>query len=210
MKHASTRAVFDYWNEKRGARLAPERGDIDPAEIRHALGDTFMLAADFVEAAALPPRRHARLRAVLPRDQGRDFADLWSESKPQVDRRPGRHRHRRGIGAVAGVTGAAEDGADADLELLLLPLAHIGQARIRAWACWRRSFRPIGSAKNRWSNSSSARCAISAPRSDSPLARVCAGGGGNRRAARLCGLQRRPRRPVAATGPANASLRIDQ
>ena len=48
MKHASTRALFEYWNEKRGNRPAPEREDIDPIAIRHALGDTFMLAADFV------------------------------------------------------------------------------------------------------------------------------------------------------------------
>ena len=49
MKHASTRAVFDYWNTRRGARPAPERADIDPVAIRHALGDTFMLAADFAD-----------------------------------------------------------------------------------------------------------------------------------------------------------------
>jgi hypothetical protein len=49
MKHQSARAVFDYWNKKRGTRPAPERADIDPTEIRHALSDTFMLAADFVD-----------------------------------------------------------------------------------------------------------------------------------------------------------------
>ena len=35
-------------------------------------------------------------------------------------------------GAVAGVTGRTADGADVDLEMLLLPLAHTGHARIRA------------------------------------------------------------------------------
>jgi len=48
MKHDSTRTVFDYWTERRGDRPAPERSEIDPGAIRHALGDTFMLAADFV------------------------------------------------------------------------------------------------------------------------------------------------------------------
>jgi hypothetical protein len=37
MKHQSTRAVYDYWNKKRGTRPAPGRADIDPSEIRHAL-----------------------------------------------------------------------------------------------------------------------------------------------------------------------------
>ena len=53
MKHASTQAVFKYWNRQRANRPAPERGDIDPGEIRHALGDTFMLAADFADQLRL-------------------------------------------------------------------------------------------------------------------------------------------------------------
>ena len=48
MKHHSSRIVLDYWNAQRQNRPAPERADIDPGAIRHALGDTFMLAADFV------------------------------------------------------------------------------------------------------------------------------------------------------------------
>ena len=42
MKHPSNRELFDYWNERRGERLAPERADIEPAAIRHVLGDTFV------------------------------------------------------------------------------------------------------------------------------------------------------------------------
>ena len=34
MKHASIRELFAYWNLRRGARRAPDRGDIDPAVIR--------------------------------------------------------------------------------------------------------------------------------------------------------------------------------
>ena len=55
MKHISSQAVYAYWNEKRGARPAPERSDIDPADIRRALGDTVMLAgliSDGVERGA--------------------------------------------------------------------------------------------------------------------------------------------------------------
>ena len=46
MKHASSRQVFEYWNEQRGDRVAPERGDIEPGPIRRALGDTFILGQD--------------------------------------------------------------------------------------------------------------------------------------------------------------------
>jgi len=131
MKHASTRKVFEYWNERRGERVAPERADIDPVAIRHALGDTFMLAADFVE--------HLRFRlagtrvcALFGREiKGEAFAALWDEaSRKAIDEMIAVVTHEAG-GAVAGVT-AYSDGVPLELELLLLPLAHVGHARIRA------------------------------------------------------------------------------
>ena len=66
MKHASSRDVFEYWNKRRGYRIAPERGDIEPGPIRRALGDTFILAQDTARHLSLSPCRHAQLRAVLP------------------------------------------------------------------------------------------------------------------------------------------------
>ena len=132
MKHPSTRALFDYWNEKRGNRPAPERADIDPAAIRHALGDTFMLAADFVDQLRFR-LAGTRVCALFCREiKGEAFTALWSETSRQGDRGPARHRQQRDVGAVAGLTGRTADGAEADLEFLLLPLAHIGHARIRA------------------------------------------------------------------------------
>ena len=46
MKHPSTRELFDYWNARRGRRLAPERDDIEPGHIRRVLADTFIFAFD--------------------------------------------------------------------------------------------------------------------------------------------------------------------
>jgi hypothetical protein len=132
MKHASTRTVFAYWEEKRGARLAPERGDIDPVAIRHALGDTFMLAADFVEELRFR-LAGTRVCALFCREiKGESFSNLWSEESRKSIADLVTIVTGESIGAVAGVTGHAEDGVTVDLELLLLPLAYIGQARIRA------------------------------------------------------------------------------
>jgi hypothetical protein len=132
MKHPSTRAVFDYWNEKRGSRPAPERGDIDPGAIRHALGDTFMLAADFVDQLRFR-LSGTRVCALFGREmKGEEFQALWNEtSRAQIENLL-TVVNEETIGAVAGVTGYAEDGASVDLEFLLLPLAHIGHARVRA------------------------------------------------------------------------------
>jgi len=132
MKHQSTRAVFDYWNKKRGTRMAPERADIDPTEIRHALSDTFMLAADFVDQLRFR-LAGTRVCALFGHEiKGEVFASLWSEASREAIEDVLTVVTHEANGAVAGLTARAEDGAEADLELLLLPLAHGGHARIRA------------------------------------------------------------------------------
>jgi hypothetical protein len=124
MKHAATRDVFNYWNERRGRRPAPDRADIEPGPIRGALGDTFILAFD---AVADHPFRLAgtRLCALFCRElKGQPFTGLWDETQRAALRdllaivveEPG--------GVVAGATATAAHGASLDLELLLLPLVH--------------------------------------------------------------------------------------
>jgi hypothetical protein len=132
MKHPSTRALYAYWNQKRGNRAAPDRADIDPAAIRHALGDTFMLAADFVDELRFR-LAGTRVCALFCREiKGEAFAEFWSEDSRDRIEALLAIVHDETLGAVAGVTARTADGADADLEILLLPLAHVGHARIRA------------------------------------------------------------------------------
>lgn len=132
MKHASTRILFNYWNELRGRRPAPARSDIDPAVIRHILGDTLILAADFADEIRFR-LAGTRVCALFAREiKGEVFKDLWSAASRRQIEGPLVALTDENIGTVAGVTGHAADGAEAELELLLLPLAHAGPARIRA------------------------------------------------------------------------------
>jgi hypothetical protein len=132
MKHASTRILFDYWNEKRGSRPAPDRADIDPAAIRHALGDTFMLAADFVDQLRFR-LAGTRVCALFCREiKGEEFLSLWQEPNRKAIVDLLAVVNDETVGAVAGLTGRTADGDELDLEFLLLPLAHAGHARIRA------------------------------------------------------------------------------
>lgn len=132
MKHTSTRALFNHWNELRGRRPAPERSEIDPADIRHALGDALMLAADFADETKFR-LAGTRVCALFTREiKGEAFNDLWNEASRQQIEGLLTALTSENIGAVAGVTGRTEDGAEVELELLLLPLVHAGQARIRA------------------------------------------------------------------------------
>ncbi len=132
MKHASTRALFEYWNRQRGIRAAPDRSDIDPADIRHVLGDTFMLAADFVDGIRYR-LAGTRVCALFTREiKGEEFNALWSPSSSEHIADLLAAVINEKIGAVAGIIGRTEDGDEVELELLLLPLAHAGQARVRA------------------------------------------------------------------------------
>lgn len=45
MQRENTRILFEYWNELRGNRSAPERREIEPTKIRQALSSTFILEA---------------------------------------------------------------------------------------------------------------------------------------------------------------------
>lgn len=136
MKQPQTRALFDYWNGLRGARAMPERCDIDPAAIRHVLTDTFVLEVD---ASRNFPMRLAggRLQALFLRPlKGTAFLDLWQHP---ADVREIRQLLRSvcedTVGAVAGLTGAPDEGAQIDLELLLLPLRHYGRTHSRLIGC---------------------------------------------------------------------------
>ncbi len=132
MKHVSTRAVYEYWNRQRQNRPAPERGDIDPAAIRYALGDTFMLTADFANQLRFR-LAGTRVCALFGREiKGEAFTALWDAPSHQAIEELGSIVTGEASGAVAGLTGRTEDGAETEIEMLLLPLAHDSRARIRA------------------------------------------------------------------------------
>jgi len=132
MKHASSALVLDYWNDRRKHRPAPERGDIDPAEIRQALGDTFMLAADFVEELRFR-LAGTRVCALFGREiKGESFAAMFNqESRGQIEELTSVVTNEA-VGAIAGLVGTTADGSETEIEMLILPLAHAGHARIRA------------------------------------------------------------------------------
>lgn len=132
MKHSSTHALFAYWDIQRGTRPAPERSDIDPAAIRHVLGDTFVLAVDFVGEHRFR-LAGTKVCAMFCRElKGESFAALWSEAGRKSIRDLLTIVADESIGMVAGATARAKDGPEMELELLLLPLARRGHARVRA------------------------------------------------------------------------------
>ena len=132
MKHVSTRTVFEYWDRRRTKHRAPDRGDIDPAAIRRALGDTFMLAADFANQLRFR-LAGTRVCALFGRElKGEAFAALWDTASSRAIEELLTIVTGEAAGAVVGLTGRTEEGAGTEIEMLLLPLAHDGRTRVRA------------------------------------------------------------------------------
>jgi len=130
MKHPSIRQVFDYWNERRGQRLAPERGDIEPAAIRDVLGNSFIISFD-------PPADHpfrlagTKMCALFGHElTGKPFAALWDEASRKTANDMVAMVADEATAVVAGASAKTDEGTF-DLELLLLPLYHRGKRHVR-------------------------------------------------------------------------------
>ncbi len=131
MKTAPTRKMYAYWNERRGSRLAPERGDIEPGAIREILGDSFIVSFD---ADADHPFRLAgtRVCALFGHElKGKPFVQFWDLASRNTLRALAASVAEEGGAVVAGVGARTAQGSHADLELLLLPLYHRGNLRLR-------------------------------------------------------------------------------
>jgi len=125
MKHPSNRELFEYWNLRRGERLAPERSEIEPGAIRRILGDSFVLEMGGVNN---PVFRLAgtRLCALFARElKGESFTRLWDRTGQTAMRELVSVVLDEKVGAVASVSGATSDDMlqPVKLEMLLLPLA---------------------------------------------------------------------------------------
>ena len=140
MKTAPSRRMFAYWNERRGSRLAPERGDIEPGAIRQSLGDSFIITYDPTDDH---PFRLAgtRVCALFGRElKGTPFVPSMGHGASRVRIRglaatvadrgePGRRRRRRR---------APPRGRMPTSSLLLLPLYHCAaDCMVRPGSTWR-------------------------------------------------------------------------
>jgi hypothetical protein len=135
MKHAVTRELFGYWDRLREGRTAPERAQIDPAQIRAALADTFMLEVD--RERTYPLRlAGARTSALFLRElKGRKFMRLWRDGDRFAVQQVLACVMDEPAAAVAGVSATVFGRGPLALELLLLPLRHQGRTHSRILGC---------------------------------------------------------------------------
>jgi hypothetical protein len=60
IRHPKLRQLYDYWDGKRGDRAMPSRADLDPVDIRFAIGDVVL--ADVLDET--PPRFRIRVHGT--------------------------------------------------------------------------------------------------------------------------------------------------
>lgn len=133
--HTTTEQLYQYWNQKRGKRSAPERSQIEPSEIRTLLPDTFILSVEPSIYSNEPLRRFSwrlagtRVCALHCRElKERDFLTDWL----------GRERETmesllNAIVDEAAVTilhfdSSAGKGNELETEMVLMPLSIYGRA----------------------------------------------------------------------------------
>jgi hypothetical protein len=129
--HTVTEDLFNYWNRRRGNRVAPDRADIEPGDIRAILPDTFILE---VEESARHSWRLAgsRVAALHCRElKGRDFLSDWSgEARATIASVLEAVVKEAAVGVVQ-FTGKTERDQQAEIEMVLLPLKVFGRPTCR-------------------------------------------------------------------------------
>src|SRR5262249_22785166 len=84
MKLDGSIALFQYWNRLRAGRPAPKRTEIEPADIKSLLADTYILEKD-ARGEAVFRLAGTRLCATYGRElKGFTFASLWKDKDQRL------------------------------------------------------------------------------------------------------------------------------
>jgi hypothetical protein len=131
MKHRVTLELYEYWQRIRAGRPAPERSEIEPADIRSILGDTFILEVipehDFRFRLA-----GTRLCALYGREmKGKDFLSFFAREDALSVATLLSAVAGEAAAAVLGLAGKSDHGRDLNLECLFLPVSQPGQGFTR-------------------------------------------------------------------------------
>lgn len=122
MKQDGSIALFHYWNRLRDGRTAPKRTEIEPADIKSLLADTFILEKD-TRGEAVFRLAGTRLCAIYGRElKGFSFVSLWKEKDQRLVGRLVSGAFTSKSVVVITFDGVSRNGRENAFELLLLPL----------------------------------------------------------------------------------------
>jgi hypothetical protein len=136
MRHLTTKALFDYWNEVRQNRLAPHRFDIEPGRIAQHLPDALILERESAEEFRFRlagTRLCEHFGATL---RGKRLCEIFSPDETRLLSSNLSVMARQGAVGLFHVQSSAEDGCDGVAELLLMPLLHTQKSVDRYLGAW--------------------------------------------------------------------------
>ena len=122
MKNERTIELFMYWNRLRAGRPAPARTEIEPADIRQILADTFILERD-ARGQSVFRLAGTRVCAVYGRElKNYSFASLFGPHDLTLVRKLVNSAFDEKIICVIGFEGRSAEGRSCAFEAILLPL----------------------------------------------------------------------------------------
>ncbi len=122
MKQQGTVALFQYWDRLRNGRPAPKRTEIEPADIKAMLADTFILERD-LRGDAVFRLAGTRLCAAFGRElKGFSFVSLFGHADQGLASEVAQGSLLKKSVAVSAFEGTTKNGRSVEFELLLLPL----------------------------------------------------------------------------------------
>jgi hypothetical protein len=122
MKQNGSINLFQYWNRLRNGRAAPKRTEIEPADIKSLLADTFILEKD-TRGEAVFRLAGTRLCAIYGRElKGFSFPSLWRASDQRLVAKLAHGVFQAKSVVVMAFEGHSRNGRSTAFELLLLPL----------------------------------------------------------------------------------------
>lgn len=133
MRSVSSKNLFEYWDRLRKGRRAPERGEIEPSDIRELLGDTFILEINNSLKSISYRLAGTRLCGVYGKElKGYGYLGVWNEEHNLTIIRCVNKAYLDYTPVVISHTGKTNQGREVNLETLLLPLLPTadGSARI--------------------------------------------------------------------------------
>lgn len=117
-----TIALFQYWNRLRNGRPAPRRTEVEPADIKGLLADTFILEKD-TRGEAVFRLAGTRLCAIYGRElKGFSFPSLWRTRDQRLVARLIDGVFRQESAVLIAYEGFSRSGRSNGFELLALPL----------------------------------------------------------------------------------------
>ncbi|MFK3779047.1 PAS domain-containing protein [Agrobacterium sp. NPDC089420] len=123
MKSMAGLDIYAYWDELRGRKAAPHREDIDPAKLKHHLGDLFILT-DKGQNTPFFRLAGTRLCDLFGRElRDRPFSELWQPTNATFPCRVARGILQHQLPVVFDIEAEDDYGAaPLAFEMLLLPL----------------------------------------------------------------------------------------